>query len=605
MAFNEKELQIIDWASKNGKSRAETEQALLRFRTTGSPSDSKQEQKPSLLSRVATKTGEIFESGRKEIAEETKRAGEQFAQTPKTATGELIEKPAILLRSLFRGAGTTAKTAGKLIAEPVVAGVGAVSERISDIPEVQKFATNPFISSALDTVIEGLSQAGENYEQFSQENPDLARDIEAGTEILLTVLGEKATGEILSKITSQIGKIGRETAEGVGRGFTQIGEGIAEQVPSQISERLGVIPSRIRTNLQTRQIQQRAIGELPTETARTSVRQGIDISDVRFITQEIAEQAENKDVYKRLLQSAKEFEGNPRATNPIEIVGEPLTKRLKELDSQRLKIGQELGKVSDNLGSLTEDELKPVVFGELQKVRGLQGLKLTDKGVLNFEDTVLSTQLTKADRNAINNIFGEAIKAGTGKSKHQLRQELFEILGGKKKSLANITDTQDKAFQAVRKALSDVLETKNETYKELSNQYRKVVQPLSEMRRIMREIPGADEDILDMQAGILARRLTSTAPSNPRIRNTLRQLDQALETTGKTEISVERLQDFYNLLGKYFDIAPATGFKGQIEGALQVKGGVVSQILERLGGITGQTPEVRKESLEQLLESIF
>ena len=43
----------------------------------------------------------------------------------------------------------------------------------------------------------------------------------------------------------------------------------------------------------------------------------------------------------------------------------------------------------------------------------------------------------------------------------------------------------------------------------------------------MRQLdPDIDEDILDMSAGLLARRLTSNSASNPKIRLLLRQLDE-------------------------------------------------------------------------------
>lgn len=178
---------------------------------------------------------------------------------------------------------------------------------------------------------------------------------------------------------------------------------------------------------------------------------------------------------------------------------------------------------------------------------------------MDFKNTTLATSLTKSDRNAIQKVFTSAIKDSTGKQKHLLRQELFEILGGKKKALTNITDTQEKAFDAIRKGLSDVLEMKNPQYKALSNEYRKIIQPLSEMRRFMKSLPDATEDILDMKAGLLARRLTSNAQSNPQIRQMLRNLDKA--TGGKTADSVEAMQDLYNILDKYYNIAGKTGFK--------------------------------------------
>jgi len=159
------------------------------------------------------------------------------------------------------------------------------------------------------------------------------------------------------------------------------------------------------------------------------------------------------------------------------------------------------------------------IFNSLKRVQGLNGLKVKS-GILNFKDTVLTTAKTASDRKIIQEIFTDATKAGTGKSKHLLRQELFEVLGGKKKALTAITDTQDKAFQAVRRGLSDLLDSKNASYKALNVEYAKVIQPLSDINRFMRlnKLAGASDDLLNMKAGLIARRLTSNAVSNPEIR---------------------------------------------------------------------------------------
>ena len=218
----------------------------------------------------------------------------------------------------------------------------------------------------------------------------------------------------------------------------------------------------------------------------------------------------------------------------------------------------------------------------------------------------MATELSKADRAAIEKIYQISIKSGTGKSKHLLRQELFEILGGKKRSLSNLTDTQEKAFQAVRKGLSDVLESKNASYKTLSNDYRKVMQPLQDIRGYMKKVVGAEEDIQNMSAGLLARRITSAAKSNPEIRAVLNKMDIATKIPGKTRVSIESLQDFYNILEKYYDIAPKTGFQAQVrQGVERAVGGPVKFLGEQAKSYLGETPAVRQKALEKILEEIL
>jgi hypothetical protein len=115
---------------------------------------------------------------------------------------------------------------------------------------------------------------------------------------------------------------------------------------------------------------------------------------------------------------------------------------------------------------------------------------------------------------------------------------------------------------------------------------------------------GIDEDILDMSAGLLARRLTSLAPSNPQLRQILRNIDTILKTDGSSNL--ENLQNVYNILDKYYDIAAKTGFQGQIKSAIEKSsGGALGRIVGVVEKYAGETPAVRQKAIEDLLEEIL
>ena len=209
--------------------------------------------------------------------------------------------------------------------------------------------------------------------------------------------------------------------------------------------------------------------------------------------------------------------------------------------------------------------------------------------------------MTKSDRAAIQKVFKDAITNGTGKQKHLLRQELFEVIGGKKRGLETITDTQEKAFNAIREGLSDVLESKNAKYSDLSNRYRKIITPLNDMRALIGEV-GDKKDLVDLSAGLIARRITSNAKSNPEIRNLLRQLDRAT-AKGQTATSVETLVDIYNVLEKYYDTSGKTTLQSQVQRGVE-KAGVRNLVEDTIGGLVGQTDAVRQKAIEDLIKSI-
>jgi exopolysaccharide biosynthesis predicted pyruvyltransferase EpsI len=121
------------------------------------------------------------------------------------------------------------------------------------------------------------------------------------------------------------------------------------------------------------------------------------------------------------------------------------------------------------------------------------------------------------------------------------------------------------------------------------------------MRKYMKNIPDATEDILDMQAGLLARRLTSLAKSNPEIKATLQAMDKATAVKGKTKVSIENLQDFYNVLDKYYDIAAKTGYQGQTTTAIEKASGVKDFIAQTVSGIAGKTDAVKRKAIEDAL----
>lgn len=365
-----------------------------------------------------------------------------------------------------------------------------------------------------------------------------------------------------------------------------------------ISEQVWRIPSNIKTNVATQKATQEAIAKLPSKIAQTAVRDGVDIADATQLPKVVSK---IKPQAKQLLKTIRDFEKNPRGTNPIEIVGKPITQKLKQLETARIRAWDKLWRVADILPKVSSNEAMNSVFNAIKKVPWLNGVKIKWDGVLDFGNTTLATSLTKWDRTAIQKVFNDATSAGTWKSKHLLRQELFEVLGGKKKSLTNMTDTQEKAFDAIRKGLSDLLESKSGQYKALSNDYRKIVQPLSEMRRFMKTLPEATEDILDMKWGLLARRLTSNAVSNPQVRQLLRNLDSA--TGGKTAESVEAMQDLYNILDKYYNIAGKTGFKWQVQSGIESS--IKWTIAWAVKNFAGQSEAVVKKAIDDLMENLL
>lgn len=538
------------------------------------------------------------------IASDFQSRGQKVNDTSKS----VLEEKTNPLQGGFNIAGQVAGGVGDLISQTIKAIPGSetvgkaltgMSQKIADV-----VTKNPNIVNGLNAINAGMDA----YSAWAKDNPEDAKTID-GTFNLASLIpfgaGEKSvvntvakngdtivdlTKTVVDKAKSASGQV-IDTTKDIAQGTKTIAESVIDTTSR--------IPSRISINVAEKQAVKQSIEELPTKVAKQAARDGIEVPDVKYLYEIPKEQ---KGVLKDLWKSAKDFSEGKSKTNPIEVVGKPIVERIKTLESEAGKVGQELGDVAKNLGTVTKDEVFTPLVENLKKVRGLNGITVNKKGIIDFTESGLQTAETAGDRKAIQSIFSQAIQDGSGISKHRLRQELFEILGGKKKSLTALTDTQDKAFQAIRQGLSDVLDAKSSGYKKLNQEYAKISSPLSEIRKLMKGVAGADEDILDMSAGLLARRLTSMAQSNPQIRQLLRTLDEATAVKGSTTVNIENLQDFYNILDKYYNITGKTGFQGQITAGVEKASGFKDAVTKVAGDLMGQTDAVKRKALEKALE---
>lgn len=460
----------------------------------------------------------------------------------------------------------------------------------------EKVLGNEFIATTID----------DNIKAFQKLDPETQRNLQALFNIGMATAdaaglglagkGARVGKEALEEVGERVIKKGIDVTGDISQRARPVIEGVGD-IATRTQRAVSNIPTKVSTNLAEKRIATRAIESLPTEVAKKTASLGVDVQDVNTL---LRIQNKAKLEVRELLDSVKDFASGTSKVRPEEVVGKPILRAVEQLESQRNSIGKQLGEVSKDLGIVSRSELVDPVFNKLKSV--IKGLELKD-GKLNFKNTVLTTKETLADRKAIQSIFEQSTKWGSGSKKHKLRQELFEILGGKKKSLSNMTGTQEKAFNAVRQALSDVLDTKNPAYKRLNAEYVKFNNPLLDLNKMMRGVEGADEEIVSMLAGLLTRRLTSNTTSGVKFRKILSDIDKALQ--GETLSSLEDLQDVYNVLDKYYDIAGKTSFKGLIKSSIPEGKDLTSRAFDAATGLTKETPAVRQKAIEDLLLNIL
>lgn len=581
------EIQIVEFGKQQGKSASDVTNAVAKYRATQKSVIEKE--KTTVGSRVMGSVSDSLSTAKEQIL----GTGESADTSPITRGFQLAST----------ATGIPVKAALSVIPEPAMEKIGGVvkkitapidwlGDKIGDIQAVQDFVMkNPQAAK----VVEELAQIG----QATTETAGNIAVIQGG------VSAAKSTANMAGKAITKTVQGGTDLAKAGYQGASNVIKG-AGDIIKPIVEEIKTLPGKARINVAQTKAAEATISKLP-QTGQTAVRSGVELADVKELYN-IAKTPSSQ--LNKIVKVVQDFSSGKSKVNPFEVVGKPITQGLKMAQTKATSIGQKIGKVAETLPKVTTKQIAPKVIKNLQKVNGLEGVKVNPKGVLDFNNTVLATAGTAADRAAIQKIFMDAIKSGTGKAKHLLRQELREILGGKKAGGVQLTGTQEKAFEAIRKGLADTLDDLNPTYKALSMEYAKAMNPISKLQKLLKTA-GVDEDLLNMKAGLLARRLTSFSKSNPEIRQILRDLDKVISSNGKTLLKTEQLQDLYNILDKYYDIAGRTGFQGQtaagvskaLEGAGLSK--TVSMIEGQIGKVLGETEIVKQKALDAILKEIL
>ena len=354
---------------------------------------------------------------------------------------------------------------------------------------------------------------------------------------------------------------------------------------------------RFKTNIKANKVTNQTIDELPSVTARNSVRQGIELPDAQFLYQIPKTQ---KKPLSKLYEATKRFAAGTSKTNPIEIVGKPVANRLKQLQTQTTKLGERLDTVASSLkGKVVKgyDNVVNSVNESLSKLDiGIKGNKLSFKGSA-FENLGKNGEL-------IQTVYQKLMKSKDAADFHKIKKLIDNTVDfGKKKK--GLTGDAQGLLKGWRKQIDTALDTQFKSYNTVNTELAKRIRPIKDLTKALKS-DGLDVDLVNMKAGMLMRRIASNAQSNPAIRQILRDLDSATKVKGKVALNVENLVDFYAILEKYYpEIVGKNTFKGQITGAVENVQGVQEMIVGSLKKISGKTEAVQRQAIEALMEDLF
>jgi len=477
-----------------------------------------------------------------------------------------------------------------------------------------------FVKASIPKVIDGMAKFGKII------TPDQVTDF--GAELFLwydgldeeTKRNANASFNIVSLLSEAFGvgvgakgvKVaGRATTRMAGEAFEQVGESLAGAIKAGKESTGGVLdvvrpameavinaPARIKTNLEAVKLSEQAIQKLPSP-AQKAVRQGVDIEDVATTLN--VKQAQ-KPALAKLYSVVKDFVGDNTKRNPIEVVGKPVADKFNTLKVQTTKLGNELDDIAENLSGKQVKGGSAIVSTVDESLAKLRIGKTVD-GQLDFKGSNLEGLGT--DEKIVNNIYRRLKDSNDANDLHRLKRYIDNNVSFGKTS-DGFTGEAENLIKNWRRVIDGTLDAEFPAYNNVNTELAKRLKPINDFKKHMKTATGLDEDLMNMSAGQLMRRIASNVRSNPELRQVLRDLDNATSIKGKVSLDTESLVNFYAVLEKYYpEIVGKNTFQGQIKNALGGSGSLLDRATDVVKKFAGQSEAVKRKAITDFFDDFF
>jgi hypothetical protein len=452
-------------------------------------------------------------------------------------------------------------------------------------------------------IIEQLARSAGKYAKTKGASP-----LDIVTEPLKETAGAAAApvGKAMSKAGDIAASVASDAAAAVtdvagmipGKGIVSDAASLAKQTGKKTAGFVGSIPERMKASAEAGKTAE-AVMSKEAPAVQDASRFGIRPNEARLMLEATPE---HNALYRKMVDSAKRMEAGEDVQPSADVGGSVVTGRLKEMEAARKTRGEAVGAAADAITG-TVDTAKADILARLRKVRGLEKLQ-EGEGGLDFSKTGLSTVLSKADRNVIEDLYRQLANEKDPAQLNLVRQELFEDIGGRKKANVVLTETREQAIEAIRQGLADSIERVSPEYKNANKAYAEVADLTKRIRKFYNGLDKAEADILDENGGLLLRRLTSNLGSGPKLRMLFDELDALLAKEGKPNpYDYKKIQDFENLLEREYDIAKQTALTGQVSlGIDKSLGGLVAGAIGKVAKAV-DPKDARRAKMDELLSS--
>lgn len=382
-----------------------------------------------------------------------------------------------------------------------------------------------------------------------------------------------------------------------------VGKGLAEKAKEGVRKTQG-FADRVEINAAEKQAARLEFDALPAQI-KDAATKGVLPRDAQLIA---GATPTEKKLMSSLRDTAEAFEKDRMSTPPSELFGQEFSKRVTALKDEVEKAVSTLDEIVRKSGNkkLDTGATADNIIQSMQSVKGLEGIKFKADGTLDFSGTTLSSSLTKSERKALNSALKDALRRKDTFNAHKYRQELFEELGGRTRAGIKTTDTADAGLEAIRKGLSKSIGGVAKGYEDANQKVAELLGIKKQIQNIFGNSKKGSQDIFNLKAGVLLRRLTSNAKSGQDIAGIIRDLETVLEGKGiKFDTSLLKVQEFINLLNRYYDVAGDTSLQGILRSTDIPSGGkdLISKVINEITEISKATPETGREAIKNLLRA--
>jgi hypothetical protein len=500
-----------------------------------------------------------------------------------------------LFRSVFQSIGNTAGGISDAIGSVFTGGVKAL------MPQSLEDKTKEVLTSGVEKVME-TDTAQKLVSWYSNLDEQKKRDLDAVVGIGslgLDVAGVGVGSKVAGKAVDVAGDVAKGTLKAT-KGAIETGKNVAEGTVGVIqstAQKARKVPKNIATNVaETRRIEA-DIKTLP-KLAQESVRQGVDITDAKDILK-ITPKA--KPAVQKLWNATKSFIDGKSELNPITAVGKPVVARLNKLKGQTDLLNEKLTQVAQGLKGRTvrgKDELVSVVNNSLETL----GIRPKKTG-LNF----VGSDLEGIGGNTlIENVYKRLISSKDAYDLHRLKKFIDSNVEFGKRA-EGLTGLSERLLKTWRKNIDGLLDNNFKSYNSVNTKLAEKISPLNDLRKYLRTAEDVlDEDLLDLDVGMLMQRIASNLRSNPALRQTLRNLDKASGVKGTLSGEIDTLVNFYSKLQDYFpEIVNKQSFRGQVTRGIQDAKGISEAVVGAVKDLAGQTDVVKKKAFRDLLDKLL